>query len=458
MRNRRCLLAMAALWTFCCPFLVLAAGEPKPRPDAVSGQPTAETYRRLTEQIDSHFRNDVLPRWFPRSVDRDHGGFCPDFRGDWSPGPTNDKTIVFQSRMTWVAAQVAMRYPELRKEYLDYARHGAKFLAEVMWDRRDGGFFWRLDASGKLTPRYGDEKHMYGISFALYALAAAAHATGDPAILDLAKRTFAWMETHAHDAKNGGYFEALSRDGRPILASRTESAGGDPRFDLLHTHYGFKSMNSHIHLLESVTALYQAWPDPSVKVRLCELLAVVRDKVAVEPGCLNLYFTPDWRAVPDHDSFGHDVETAFLLLEAAEALHEPDDPKTLAVARSLVDHALEWGWDGKLGGFYDRGAAFGPATHKEKIWWTQAEGLNALLMMHARFGKQTPTYWNAFLKQWEFIWKYQIDSAHGEWHNTVEADGTVRPGQPKASIWKAAYHNGRALMQCEALLRRLAQK
>jgi mannobiose 2-epimerase len=27
---------------------------------------------------------------------------------------------------------------------------------------------------------------------------------------------------------------------------------------------------------------------------------------------MNLYFTSAWQPIPDHDSFGHDVETAYL--------------------------------------------------------------------------------------------------------------------------------------------------
>ena len=174
-----------------------------------------------------------------------------------------------------------------------------------------------------------------------------------------------------------------------IDAVSAPGAGGRPAnshaADHLGTAYGYKSMNSHIHLLEAMTALYRVWPDPMVQTRLRELFVLVRDKIAVEPGCLNLFFTPDWRPVPDHDSFGHDVETAYLLLEAATALKQPDDAKTLAAAKYLVDHALVWGWDERLGGFYDKGAAFTPACGREKIWWTQAEGLNALLLMHVRF-------------------------------------------------------------------------
>ncbi|MGD0090896.1 MAG: AGE family epimerase/isomerase, partial [Planctomycetota bacterium] len=163
-------------------------------------------------------------------------------------------------------------------------------------------------------------------------------------------------------------------------------------------------------------------------------------------------------AGPDHDSYGHDVEAAFLLLEAGAALKEGADAKTQAVARSLVDHALEHGWDAEYGGFYDKGGASTPAFGLDKVWWTQAEGLNALLLMHEQFGRATPKYFEAFLKQWEFIWKYQADHKNGEWYDTVSREGKPVPGQAKGQIWKAAYHNGRALVNVTEALRRLGEK
>ncbi len=138
---------------------------------------------------------------------------------DWSKGDANDKTLVFQSRMTWVCAQVAMRYPERKTEYLGYTRHGLDLLENVMWDKQEGGFFWGLDESGKIKASYGGEKHAYGIAFALYGLSAAYEATGERRALDLARRTFAWLDRQAHDAANGGYYEALSRSGAPIGSS-----------------------------------------------------------------------------------------------------------------------------------------------------------------------------------------------------------------------------------------------
>ena len=98
------------------------------------------------------------------------------------------------------------------------------------------------------------------------------------------------------------------------------------------------------------------------------------------------------------------------MIEAAEALGLPDDPSTWRVARLLVDHALDWGWDDEHGGFYDKGESFGgQAFDRKKVWWTQAEGLNALLLMHEKYKGSTDRYGRAFLKQWAFIEKHMID-------------------------------------------------
>ena len=87
----------------------------------------------------------------------------------------------------------------------------------------------------------------------------------------VARDAFDWLESHAHDAKHGGYFEATRRDGTPILAWK-QDARCKQRLDRLGVYYGFKSMNSHIHLLEAVTELKKIDDRPIVSERLIELL------------------------------------------------------------------------------------------------------------------------------------------------------------------------------------------
>jgi mannobiose 2-epimerase len=420
-------------------------------PDLASAQALGpEEAAKLRHRIDDLLRSELTRSWYPKALDEELGGFHQNFARDWSALPDDNRFLVYQARMTWTAAAFAAYSPAHREEYAKYALRGVAYLDRVMRDRASGGFHWILGPRGTLDDRLGDEKHVYGTAFALYAASKAYELTHDEDAIRVARDAFDWLDQHAHDAEHGGYFEALARDGRPILDWE-----GSPskRTDRLGVYYGFKSMNSHIHLLEALAEFSRVEKTPRVRTRLAETLAVVRDRIAVEPGALNLYLTPDWRAVPAHDSFGHDVETAYLLVEAAEALGAPDDPSTWKMARRLIDHALDWGWDEEHGGFYDKGDVFaGRAYDTTKVWWTQAEGLNALLLMHRKFGGQTDRYGKAFLKQWSFIEAHMLDPDHGGWYGETTREGRLIGDGRKASQWKANYHTSRAMMNVATML------
>ena len=444
---------LAALPTLAAQVQIPASqpGHPSELPSIPAAeQPSVASYRAMEQEVGAALRQE-LSLWFPRCVDREHGGFVADFAHDWSIAPTTKRTIVFESRMTWTAAAAMSVDPEAARNLRPLVTHGLNYL-QTFWDKDRGGFLWTLAEDGRPVPGPGSDKHVYGNAFAIYAAAQAYAATKDPAALELARRGFAWLDAHAHDAANGGYWEVLTPEGQPKLV------GSDGRItDQIGTLYGLKSMNTHIHVMEALNVLYQQQPDPQLRARLEEVFHLVRDRIAVEPGCLNLFFTPDWRPVPYPNSYGHDVETAYLLMEAAETLGLAEEAKTLAVARALVDHALKYGWDELYGGFYDEGPAFRDATDlarvsTKKIWWPQAEGLNALLLMHERYGRETDRYWNAAQKQWQFLREHQIDAQYGGWWPEVARDGAADAKQLKGYNWKAAYHTTRALLlSCERL-------
>lgn len=415
--------------------------------------PSRSVYLKLAEEADTTLRRDVLEVWFPRSVDRQNGGFMSSFTRQWKPAASEGKFSVFQGRMTWVAAQVAMRRPELKAQYLPIAEHGVEYLNDVLWDKQYGGFFWGIDDTGQISPRYTDGKHLYGIAFAIYGAAAAYQAGQNPKALHLAQQSFHWIEKHAHDDKNGGYFEWLTRDGKVVAGDpNSVRLQGSPLADF---PIGYKSMNTHIHLLEAYSQLYEVWKDEALRHRLQELIAVVRDKICVPPGVMNLYFTNDWQAIPGHDSYGHDIETGYLLLEAEQTLGAGHDPRTERMARMLVDHGFAYGWDETHGGVYREGTTFGPPEDKKKEWWVQFEALNALLLMHEKYGAQTDSYFKLFQQQWNYIQRYQVDSEFHGVYEMVDFDGTALDAG-KGRIWKDAYHDSRALMNVAERLRRLA--
>ncbi len=416
--------------------------------------PTKENYLKLASEVEAALHRDVLAVWFPRTLDTKNGGFHSEFTRDWKPSASHGKFSVFQARMTWIAAQIVIRRPEMKDQFLPVVQHGVKYLNDVLWDKQYGGFYWGLDDSGQISSSFSDGKHLYGMSFCLYAAAAAYQATKDPKALDLAVRTFHWMDEHAHDANNGGYFEWLTREGKPLIAH--PESGKVELSPVSFFPIGYKSMNTHLHLLESFTQLYEVWKDQTLRQRLEELLAILRDKISVDPGAMNLYFTNAWRPFPDHDSYGHDVEAAYLMLEASAVLGHTNDATTERMARMLVDHALAYGWDANLGGFYREGTTYGKPEEKLKDWWVEVEGLNALLLMHQKYGAKSDLYFKAFQQQWSFIKDYQIDSEfHGLYRN-IAPDGKP-PILDKGDNWKAAYHDGRAFLNVSDRLRTLAE-
>ncbi|MFH6603170.1 AGE family epimerase/isomerase [Maribacter algicola] len=372
--------------------------------------------------------------------------------------------LVSQARHVWTASTLAIFYQD--RKYEQIAKHGFQFLKDRMWDQENGGFHTLFGIDGDSLKLLSTGKSTYGNSFAIYALSTYYKVSKDTIALDLAKKTFQWLEEHARDPEYKGYFDVLKMDGSWMLDLKQN----DKNYDNF-IRKDWKDQNSSIHLMESFTALYEVWPDPLVKKRLEELLLLIRDTITTEKGYLTLHLQRDWTPVSlsdssetyrkqhfylDHVSFGHDVETAFLLLEASRVLERENDSTTMIKAKKMVDHALDWGWDRKKGGFYEGGYYWGMTGDRtiednEKVWWTQAEGLNSLLLMSKIYPKEN-RYYELFKKQWQYIDTYLIDHEFGGWYDAGLDTSPQAKNRAKAQIWKANYHDGRSLINAIKML------
>lgn len=413
----------------------------------------------IARQMEKSLQDDLLTKFFPRTIDQEYGGFLSSFTYDWKPTGSQDKMIVSQARHIWTPSKAAQIYPE-NPVYLKAAKHGVEFLKNTMWDKKNGGFYTWVSRDGK--PRTDELKTAYGNAFGIYALAAYYQTTGDTSSLNLAKQAFAWLEKNSHDPVKKGYFQHLSMEGKPVLTPVANNK-----------EVGYKDQNSSIHLLEAFAELYSVWPDALVRERLQEMLMLIRDTIVTDKGYLTLFLTPDWKPVSyrdssetarkanyglDHVSFGHDVETAYLLLEASHILGLKHDEKTVQVTKKMVDHALENGWDVKVGGFYDRGYYLKgqnniTIVHDAKNWWTQAEALNTLLLMADTYPNDKHQYMEKFKKQWDYVQQYMLDKTHGGWYDSGLDKEPDRKTASKGHAWKACYHESRSLMNCLQRLR-----
>jgi len=416
----------------------------------------------LAVTFDSLLQNNILKIWYPLMIDSVDGGYFSNASFDWKLMDHQPKMLVTQARHIWTCSQAALFYND--SLYTTYARHGVNFLIGKMWDPEYGGFFNIRSKEGAFTEElFADKKMAYGNAFAIYGLASYFNLTHDSIALDYAKKTFLWLEKYSHDPGRGGFVDQMNRDGSWFSRKNINETGQPANFR--------KDYNSSIHLLEAFAELYKVWPDPLVKTRLEEMLLLVRDTFTNPTGYLNLKFNLEWELISnrdstrevissrsgmDHISFGHDVETAFLLLEASDALEIENDAKTLKVAKKLVDHALQNGFCEQCGGLYNSGYYFKGEKHltifdKNAEWWAQAEGLNAFLMM-AKIFPDDKNYSEAFYKIWNYISTNLIDPVHGEWYLNGKNYNPDVVNAPKSTIWKANYHNGRALMNCIRML------
>jgi mannobiose 2-epimerase len=404
---------------------------------------------RLAKELKDELRH-TLASWFPRSVDRDHGGFLCDFDHRWRPVGSQPKMLEFQARQTISAARSAARSPDIR-ELTQIAEHGFRYLKEKMWDPSHGGWFRFLDRMGR--PLENATKHGHGMSYAISACVACYELSGDDDCLQLGKSGFAWLESHAHDAIHGGYFGYYRRDGTPILIGRQ----GLNATDAIGTPIGFKDANTTADILRALADLYRVWPDAQLRNRLEEVLILVRDRLIVSPGVMHMYAHPDWTPLPDLVRYGQVLRTTNHLLSAFAALGSVSETKS--VIQPLIDTMLRVAWDSRRGGFHLAGSSFGPSHIenrklylRDKIWWIQAEGMKALLAAAKLQFEGEADYEAHFMRLWDYVKTYILDAKHGGWFAAGLDTNPEGRKMPKATRWKDSSHEVEALLDCLVLL------
>ena len=416
---------------------------------------TNQRLHRLEGEITQHLTHGLIPFWHTRARDAKHGGYLTHFDEQGRAKPLRAKYVNTQARLVWWFSSLCRLQPEVRGSKA-LARGGAEFLFRHFWDPQDGGWYWTVKPDGS---RDDMGKIVYGQSFAIYAMAEYTLGTGDRRGVEHASRTFDLLQKFCADTRYGGYYENLCRDWTP---EEPGFSGGDR-----------KGLDTHMHLLESFTTLYEASGAPLHRRKLMEVVDVICDHmIDTRRGCGLNQFNPAWKPIPaiavkrtwnaerfgerpaqptETTSYGHNLELVWLMNRAFQIAGA--DPKPYRpLLRKLVDNALKHGVDWKFGGIYRDGLRTGGALVKEKEFWQHSEALVGFLDAYEVF--HDPCYLDAFECLWEFIQKYMIVPEIGEWRVLLD-----RQGKPLdtnvGNDWKVSYHTGRAMCECQQRLRRL---
>lgn len=386
----------------------------------------------LAKQLKQELTGNILPYWTNRMQNPERG-FYGRIDGHDTLDENAPKGAIMNARLLWTFASAyrLMKESDGAKTYLEMAQRAKREIIDLFYDADFGGIHWSLNPDG--TP-LDTKKQIYAIAFAIYGLAEFNRATGDGEALEYAIKLFNSIEDHSFDAEKGGYFEAFTRDWKPIEDMRLSEKDANES----------KTMNTHLHVLEAYTCLYRVWNNGLLKERLRGLIEVFQQHIIGPDGHLKLFFDNDWNCGYDTVSYGHDIEASWLIHEAALVLDDEqilDRMKTLV--QSVAEAALE-GFTPDGGMIYEKHGQEGPADG-DRHWWVQAETVVGCFNLWDNFSD--PSGMENALMCWEFIKANLIDRENGEWYWSVRSDGTINRDDDKAGFWKCPYHNGRMCME-----------
>ncbi|MCO6453109.1 MAG: AGE family epimerase/isomerase [Caldilineales bacterium] len=389
---------------------------------------------RLSHEARQELDTVILPFYENRAIDHENGGFYGRIDANGVPVRGASKGAVLNTRLLWTFSRV---YRLNGDPYaLRLLERALEQVRDHFWDAQYGGVFWTLDASGGVEVTHKDT---YAQSFAIYALAEHHLATGDEESKASACHLFELLDARAYDRKRGGFVPALRRSWRPgwrQLLRRPEA--------------WVKTQNLHVHLLESFTPLYGIWPDAALQARLGELVSLHID-VMYDPAraAFRPDFSRDWKPTKPGHSYGHDIETAWLLWLAVCALRAEDRKQNArAIALAVADQIIAHGMldDGQVVFAAEEGHWM-----EELNWWVQAEAIVGFL--HAYELSANASYLTAAGRVWDFVRANLSDPDIGEWQ---AGSGDAGRAHERMGMWKGPYHNGRACVEiierCDKLL------
>ncbi len=372
---------------------------------------------------------DVLPFWLKHAVDREHGGFITSLDRDGSIVDT-DKGAWQQGRFTWLLGELYNNV-EARDEWLELAKHGAKFMDEHCFDPADGRMWFHVTREGEPL-----RKRRYGFSesFAAIAYGELFKATGEELYAEKARRAFQGFIDHNLDPKG---VAPKFTDVRPMKGL------GFPMITIATA----QELRDSINLPNA-----EEWIDRSIET-------IRRDHLKPDIQCVMETVGSNGEIIDHFDGRtlnpGHAIEGAWFILQ--EGKLRGDDGLVKTGCR-MLDWSWARGWDDEHGGilyFVDlEGGPVQEYWHDMKFWWPQAEAIIATLLAFVLTGDPKYAAWHRQVHDWAH--RHFSDPGQGEWFGYLHRDGSAS-STLKGNLWKGPFHIPRMQLMCWKLLEGMPQ-
>ena len=392
-------------------------------------------YKELVTKVKNHLTNDIIPFWKGLRDDV-YGGYYGFLSYDLMLNKEAEKGCILNSRILWFFSNA---YTLLKDEsLLNEAEHAYRFMTEHCLDKENGGIFWSMNYDGTVLD---STKHTYNQAFAIYALSAYYEASGDEGALSLAKSLYEIIETKCKDSI--GYLEAANAKFEKIDNDKLSENGV----------MADRTMNTMLHVLEAYTEFYKVSKESGAKKAIEEMLTLFADKIYnPELHRQEVFFDNSYKSILDLHSYGHDIETTWLVDKAVEVIDDADhtwEKKITHITKDLANNILTKVFDGhSLPNECEKGV-----VDEKRVWWVQAETVVGFVNAYNKSGNTDEKYLDAAESCLDFILEHVVDKRSGsEWFWAVNKDGSPMEGLPIVEPWKCPYHNGR---MCFEIIKRM---
>ncbi len=394
--------------------------------------PNNEPNSRLLElkrEISEDLTGNLLPYWSLTMPDTVNGGFYGRVDANEQVYPDAEKGGILNARILWTFSSAYRIFQD--STYLQVANYAKNYIVKHFLDEKYGGAYRTVNMKGEPADM---RKHTLTESYFIYAFAEYYRVTGDQEALDIAIEIFELLEKYALDKDLNGYYEVFTRN-------------WERSHDLLlgeNSPEDEKTMITHLHLVEAYAGLYRVWPEERMEERLSNILNIFNDKIVDKETSHLIYFLDrNWNATTQIDSYGHDIEGAWLIVEAARLLEDPDLLEEVEKLSIRIADAAHEGIEPDGSMLTEKDLSTGHVV-TIRSWWEQAESIVGYLNAYEITGDES--YLNISIDSWSYIKKYFIDKKNGGWYALVSESGEPA-GRDKANFWTCPYHNGRMGME-----------
>lgn len=381
----------------------------------------------LAAEMKQHLQDVILPFW-KGLKDEEFGGYYGFMDTELNLDKKAVKGCILNSRILWFFSNAwAVLQDESLKEYAD---HAYDFMKKYCYDEERGGVYWSVTYDGKPEDT---TKHTYNQAFAIYALSSYYDVSGNKEALALAQKLRDVVEEKCFDEV--GYKEALDINFNPAENDKLSENGV----------MADRTMNTLLHVFEAYTELYRVSKDEIAATKLRWMMDLVADKI-YNPALhrQEVFFDNNYTSLIDLHSYGHDIETAWLVDRGASVLgDEAYIFKMAPITADLEQNVYKLAYsENSFKNECERGV-----DDERRIWWVQAEAVVGFYNGWQKDNSKTH-YLEAAENIWKFIQDKVVDKRPGsEWFSEVDVNGKPYMHKPILEPWKCPYHNGRMCLE-----------